>query len=390
MTLLYIDELKNLIATVQTPCISLYIAMQKSGAKIRENPIRFKNAIREAEKRLDAIAMRHTEALNLLQPAMELDRNDFWEHQEQGLAVFISPGIFRYYCLPMPVPELVVVGKQFHVKPLLHLINSDRKFYLLTLAQQNVRFFEGNHYDMQEVTVENMPPNLEAVLLIQDNSEKGVQHRIATTRGGTANPFQHPGEFHGQGSPEHDRHQAGILQFSYAIDQALKEKLRDEQAPLILAGVEYLHPIYREANTYTHLLPEGITGNQELTDLKELHHQAWSIVAPMLEQQQQQAIALYQQLARENQHQTSADLKEIVPAAYYQKVDTLFISLRQQIWGKFDPDNMTVDLHPEPQPDDVDLLDFAAVHTFLNSGQVYILEAAEILNNQPVAAIFRY
>jgi hypothetical protein len=29
----------------------------------------------------------------------------------------------------------------------------------------------------------------------------------------------------------------------------------------VLAGVEYLLPIYREANTYPHLLAEGIHGN---------------------------------------------------------------------------------------------------------------------------------
>ncbi|HIK04385.1 MAG TPA: hypothetical protein IGS40_06670 [Trichormus sp. M33_DOE_039] len=388
MTLLSIDELKTLTENSQTPCITIYVPMQKSGAEIRQNPIRFKNAIREAEERLDAMGVRHSEALNLLQPAMELDRHDFWEHQDQGLAIFISPEIFRYYCLPMDLPELVVVGNQFHLKPLLSLINSDRKFYLLALSQQNVRFFEGNHYEIEEIQVENMPPNLEAVLLIQDNSEKGVQHRIATTRGGTANPFQHPGEFHGQGSS--DTHQADILQFCYAIDQALHEKLRDEQAPLIVAGVEYLHPLYREANSYPHLLKEGITGNQELTNLKELHHQAWSIVAPMVEEQQQQAIAFYQQLAGEDVTQASGDIKEIVPAAYYQKVDTLFVPLGQQIWGKFDPDTMTVDVHSEPEPDDEDMLDFAAVHTFLNGGQVYTVEPAQIPNDQPVAAIFRY
>ncbi|UKO97226.1 baeRF7 domain-containing protein [Nostoc sp. UHCC 0870] len=390
MTLLSIDELKTLVENSHTPCLSLYIPMQKLGAEIRQNPIRFKNVIREAQERLEVIGMRSTEAINFLQPAMELDQNDFWEHQDQGLAIFISPEIFRYYCLPMESPELVVVGNKFHIKPLLHLINSDRQFYLLTLSQQDVRFFEGDYYDIKEVEVENMPKNLEEVLLMQDNSEKGVQHRMATSRGGTANPAQQPGQFHGEGSPEMDRPQAGILQFCYAVDKALHDKLRDKQAPLIVAGVEYLHPLYQEANTYPHLLEEGITGNHEVTNLEELHHQAWPIVSPLAQQKQEEAIALYEQLAGEDVVQASGDIKEIVPAAYYQKVDTLFVSLGQQLWGKFDPDTMTVDLHPEPQPDDEDMLDFAAVHTFLNGGHVYTVEPEEMPNNQLVAAIFRY
>jgi hypothetical protein len=390
MTLLSIDELKTLVANPQLPCVSLYMPMQKAGPEVRQNPIRFKNLMREAEERLDAMGMRHTEAVNLLQAARELDQNDFWEHQEQGLAIFISPQVFRYYCLPTELPELVVVGNQFHLKPLLHLLNSDRKFYLLALSQNNVRFFEGNYYGIQEVEVENMPQNLDEVLLIQDSSEKGVQHRIASPRGGTANSFQQPGQFHGQGSPEQDRHQVGILQFCYAIDKALHEKLRDEQAPLIVAGVEYLHPLYREANTYPHLLAEGITGNQEIIQPEDLHHQAWPIVSPLLDEHQQAAIALYQQLSGEDTAKASSDIKEIVPAAYYQKVDTLLVPWRQQVWGKFDPDTMNVDLHSEPEPDDEDMLDVAAVYTFLNGGQVYTVTPEQMPNGQAIAAIFRY
>lgn len=390
MTLLSVDELKALLKNSQTPCVSLYMPMQKSGTEIRQNPIRFKNAIREAEEKLNALGINSTVVNKLLKPVMELDNHNFWEQQNQGLVVFISPQLYQYYCLPLDLPELVVVGNQFHLKPLWHLINSDRKFYLLTLSQQNVRLFEGNHYEIQEVEVENMPKNLSEVLLLQDATQKGVQQRIATSRGGTTNPFQQPGEFHGQGSPERDRHQVEILQFCYAIDQALHEKLRDEQAPLIVAAVEYLHPIYREANTYPHLLPEGITGNQEITQPETLHHQAWSIVSPLIEQQQQEAIALYQQLAGEDLAQACSEIQEIVPAAYYQKVDTLFVPLGTQVWGKFDPDTLSVDLHPEPQPDDEDMLDFAAVHTFLNGGQVYTIEPEKMPSEETVAAIFRY
>ncbi|WP_066382510.1 MULTISPECIES: hypothetical protein [unclassified Anabaena] len=389
MTLLSIDELKTLVTNPQSPCVSLYMPMQKAGPEIRQNPIRFKNLMREAEERLDAIGMRHTEAINFLQAARALDQNDFWEHQDKGLAIFISPQVFRYYCLPTVLSELVVVGNQFHLKPLLHLLNRDRKFYILALSQKDVRFFAASSYDIHEVEVANMPKNLQQALL-EEELQKGVQHRIATSRGGTANPFQQPGTFHGQGSPDRDKHQADILQFCYAVDQAVHEKLRDEHAPLIVAGVEYLHPIYREANTYPYLLEAGITGNQEVIKPEELHEQAWSIVSPRLDEQQQAAIALYQQLAPEDTAQASDDIKEIVPAAYYQKVDTLLVSLQQQVWGKFDPDTLNVDLHSQPEPNDEDMLNFAAVYTLLNGGQVYTVNPEQMPDNQPIAAIFRY
>ena len=51
---------------------------------------------------------------------------------------------------------------------------------------------------------------------------------------------------------------------------------------------------------------------------------------------------------------------------------------------------MTVDLHPEPEPDDEDMLDFAAIHTLLNGGTVYTVEPEEVPDEALAAAIFRY
>jgi hypothetical protein len=362
---------------------------QKAGPETRQNPIRFKNLIREAEQSLTEMGMDDTEAVELLQQAKELDTNEFWQNQDDGLAIFISPNVFRYYQLPMEFQELVVVSNQFHLKPLVHLINNDGRFLVLALSQDNVRFFEGTHYSIQEVEVENMPKSLDEALLYDETAKEG-QRRIGTSRGGTANPSSQPGEFHGQGSPDRDEHQKDILQFFHAIDDALHEKLRDEKAPLVLAGVEYLFAIYREANSYKHLLEEGIHANVDIIKPEELHEQAWQIVEPMYTQSHEAIMELYQQIAGEGTGRASSDLKEIVPAAYFQRVDYLLVPIGQQVWGDFDPETMTVDLHPEPEPDDQDMLDFAAIYTLLNGGAVYIVKPEELPNGVPAAAIFRY
>lgn len=101
MALLSIDELKSLVENPQEPCVSLYMPMQKAGPEVRQNPIRFKNLIREAEARLDAMGFGDAEAVDFLSPAKELDTAEFWENQDQGLVIFVSPNVFRYYQLPM-------------------------------------------------------------------------------------------------------------------------------------------------------------------------------------------------------------------------------------------------------------------------------------------------
>ena len=58
--------------------------------------------------------------------------------------------------------------------------------------------------------------------------------------------------------------------------------------------------------------------------------------------------------------------------------------------GTFDPQTQNVTLHNERQPGDQDLLDLAAVHTFLNHGAVYVIPPEEMPADKRVAAIFRY
>ncbi|MUL35739.1 hypothetical protein [Gloeocapsopsis dulcis] len=388
MPLLNIDELKALVETPQSPCISLYMPMQKAGPDVRENPIRFKNLIREAEARLDAIEMPHTEAVELLKQAHELDTADFWENQDRGLVIFISPTVFRYYQLPIEFPELVVVSGQFHLKPLLQLINNDNRFYILALSQDNIRFFEGTPYNVKEVEVPNMPKSLDAALDYDETASSG-QFRIATSRGGTANSMVQPGSFHGQGSPDRDEHQKDILQFFHQIDDVVCVKLKNQKAPLVLAGVEYLFPIYKDTNEYLHLVEEGINVNVDIVKPEELQDKALPIVEPLFHQAEKEAMERYQELAGAGTGKTSNDVKEIVSAAYFQRIDSLFVPVGQELWGQFDPDTMAVELHSEPEPDDEDMLDFAAVHTLLNGGMVYVVEPEEVPQS-PAAAIFRY
>lgn len=387
MPLLSIDELKALVEDPQSPYISIYMPMQKAGPDTRQNPIRFKNLMREAQERLDAMGVGQNEAAEFLQQAHQLDTSQFWEQQDQGLTIFISPTLFRYYQLPMAFQELVVVSTQFHLKPLLHLINNDGRFYLLALSQKDVKFFRGTRSSINEVTVENMPKSLDEALQKDETAQEG-QFRIATSKGGTSNSFTQPGSFHGQGSPDRDKHQEDILQFFNLVDGALQQKLRNQKAPLVLAGVEYLHPIYQTANTYPHLVKEGITGNPENLKPEELNEQAWQIVEPLLQQAQKQVQEHYQELTGTGK--TSHDVKEVISAAYFQRVDALFVPVGQQLWGKFEPDTMSVDLHLEPEPDDEDMLDFAAIHTLLSGGTVYAVEPEQVPDAASAAAIFRF
>jgi hypothetical protein len=59
-------------------------------------------------------------------------------------------------------------------------------------------------------------------------------------------------------------------------------------------------------------------------------------------------------------------------------------------WGRFDADANKVEFSEEPNTDNEDLLDRAAVQTFLNSGTAYVVDVSEIPGSGEIAAILRY
>lgn len=85
-----------------------------------------------------------------------------------------------------------------------------------------------------------------------------------------------------------------------------------------------------------------------------------------------------------------AELTTIVPAAYDGRIDTLFVAAGTQQWGIFTPETRDVQIHRETEEQDEDLLDFAAVHTFINGGTVYVVAPDAIPGGQHAAAVFRY
>ncbi|WP_013325235.1 hypothetical protein [Gloeothece verrucosa] len=388
MSLLSIDELKTLVEQPQGLCVSIYMPTCKAGPEIRQNPIRFKNLIRQAENYLEEqYQLGSTNAENLLQAAIDLDKEEFWQQQDQGLAIFIAENVLHYYRLPLQFEELVVVADQFHLKPLMPLLTGDGEFYILALSQKEVRLFAGTRHSVKEIEMEDVPQNMDEALQY-DTPENTLQNRISTSKGGTNNPFQQAGEFHGQGSPDTDDNRRNILQFFLQLDSGVQKYLTNKRAPLVLMGVDYLLPIYKEANTYKHLLEDAITGSPKTLDSEELHTLAWPIVEPYFTQDQQTAINQYQELI--GLGQASNDLTEVVSAAYYGRVAQLFVAVGQQQWGNFDPQANQLQIHVEPEPGDEDLLNSAAVQTLLNGGTVYAVEPEQVPDGASLAAVFRY
>jgi hypothetical protein len=384
------DALKRLMQIQRQPCISLFFSTVRGGPEMPQNRLKLVNQIREVEQHFSSDERtlgKREEPSPLLAPLYNLlEVQAFWQHPDQSVAVLRSADSFQAYHLPFSVKERVIIAPHFYLKPLLPLLN-DGLFYILALSQNEIRLLEGTRYDIQLVDIPDAVPESLAQALWYEHPENQVRYYSSAAGGGQmGRGGRRAVIFYGQGIGEEAKN--NLLSYFRQIDRGLHELFHDQQAPLILAGVEYLLPLYRQANTYPHLVAQGIEGNPELLSAEALHAQAWAVVEPSVLKEQQAALAAYQE--QKQTDRATSNISQVVPAAYYGRVTDLFVALDDEQWGRFDPATYAIEIHKEPREDDDDLLDVAATQTALHGGSVYALERAYMPDQTLVAALFRY
>ena len=376
-----IDDLKPLMEHRGQWCVSMFMPAQQVTPRAQENQIRFKNLLRQAETRLSEMKAEGMDAA--LESAYRLlEDRPFWHHQSDGMALFMSRQLFRPYRLPIKLDELVVVGDRFHVKPVLPLLTGDGKFYLVALSQNEVRLFACTRHSISQVELEGVPLNLDEAMKYEE-SEKQLQFRTSTAgSGGNRSPM-----FHGHGAGPYD-YKDRILRFLQDLDRGLTKTIPDPRAPLVIAAVDYLAPIFREASAYPTIMDSIIPGNPEGVSAQDLLEQASDIVVPYFEREMKERVDLYWQLIGTGKASNAVD--EVVKAAYHGRVDVLFVAVGVHQWGTYDTTTDEVVFREYDEEPGWDLLDFAAVQTLLNGGVVYAVKPEAVPNKAAVAAVLRY
>ncbi|MFA7684039.1 MAG: hypothetical protein WCX84_04445 [Syntrophales bacterium] len=375
------DDLNALITKHKDLCISIYMPTHRSGVETQQNQIRFKNLLREAEERLVSSGMKSQDARNFLEKAYGLVNNVlFWRQQRDSLAFFLSSDLFLHYTLPVSMTELVVVTDRFHLKPLLPLLFRDERFYILALSQNEVTFYEGSSLNIHEIEINGLPQGINQALQ-GDEPKKQVRFR---SRGGVS---ERGSMISGHG-PDIEDTKDNLLRYFRQVDRLLKDTLKDERPPLILAGVDFLLPIYREVNTYPDLYEEAITGNPKRLSRESLRKKGWSLVNRRHEVEIENVIDLYRQ--SQGTGLTASDIGEILVAAHQGRIGMLFVPLGEERWGTFNSDTGQVTFSETAVTGDEDLFDLAALLTYLNGGDVFALPPERIPEDSTIAALFRY
>ena len=383
MDALTLDHVMGLVRDHGGTRVSLYMPTRAFGpGSQEEDATRLRNHLRTAEEQLAAAGLRPAEIDTLLTGARGLpDDRPFWLRSGPGLALFAGPEGLHIFQLPEPVVDLVWVGGRYHVKPLLALLSASRSFWLLALSQKRVRLLEGTRYGLREVPAEGVPTSLADAMRWEDYEKSSLQFHTGTSGQGG----RRPAVFHGTGESDVKDE---IVRYFRGIDHGLHDLLKDSEAPLVLAGVDYLLPLYREVNTYPHLAEATVTGNPDALGESALHQRAWAVANRLFDAERTKAAVRVNDLWASAR--TTPDPESIVSAATGARVGLLLVAENAQWWGSYDAASGRVSVHEHPVNGDEDLLDLASLHTLINGGEVVALPASEMPHGKDAVALLRY
>jgi hypothetical protein len=346
--------------------------------------VRLKRAIESVEQILSGRQVDASKQTQLLEPLYEFEASEQSSEREpgSGFVIFRSPRTFQHFYVSKPLDEMVAVGDHFYILPLIPIVNSGKVFYILALSQKHIRLLRCTPDSTEEAPLPNRVPRTLEDAIQTDQPDHMLDNR--SFAGPSVGSMK--GVMFGTGS-DHEAKDEYLLHFYKQVDQGLNELLKNEDAPVVLAGVEYELSLYRRVSSYRRLAPEGVHGAPDGLKGGELRRRAEELVQASFEAPLEQALRAYEKLGPE---QRSSDWKEVVKAAYQGRVAHLFLAEGAKEFGAFDNETQTVQQHNPPGPGDEDLVNAAAVETLLHGGLVDILPPEKAPDGARVAALLRY
>lgn len=378
------ERLRELLDQHAPPCVSIYQPTHRHHPDNEQDPIRYRNLVRDVEQRLQA-SFDGPEAAALLERLERLGHDrPFWNHRTEGLAVLASPERFALVELQRPVRERVVVSDSFHVKPLVRALQSADRFDVLGLSRQEARLYQGNRYALDPVELPGVPLTLTEAL----GEERSEPHLTVASYGMRGAGATSSAMYHGHGA-RGDAIDVDTERFFRHIDRVVHEHLSKHSGlPLLLVALEEHHAPFYEAARNPFLLRAGVRANPQALDLDALRERAWTALEPFY---LGRLAELAERFGTASAHgHGSADLGEIAAAAHQGRVAVALVESDRSVPGRLGASTGAIEVGSGSRADAADLLDDIAEAVLRTGGEVVVVPAERMPVDTGLAAVFRY
>ena len=384
MELLTKELIQELLAADLAPCLSLYMPTHRSHPENLQDPIRFKNLLKQMEESLlqkysAGEVKKHIEPLEALASGDSL-----WNHTSNGLAVFSADGLFKIVGLPVSVDELAMVADSFHTKPLRQYMQSTDRFHVLGLSLHDIRLYEGNRNSLVEI---ELMPDIPKTITEALGKELTDSHTTVASYGGSggeSSPMHH-----GHGGKNEETEKDAERFFRVVANAIYEHYSKPTSWPLILAALPEHHSLFHKVNKNPLLLSKGVSINSSSVSPEKLAKMAWETMKPEYNLKLDSLVARFEQASANGRG--SDDYKEVAIAAVEGRVETLIVEadriIAARVTNLVTGNTQKKDL-TNPRVDD--LLDDMGELVTKMGGIVMVLPKDKMPSETGLAAIFRY
>lgn len=367
------------------PAVTIYCPMHKSASPphMSEEQIRFKNLIHKA-----ADMLKNREDGAELDKALcsKLDElvsdQKFWESQSQSLLLCAYPGSIRMFYLPTDTEEYVAVDDNFHLAPVLSMLQEEVQYYVLAVAQHNPKLFKGDLYGLYE-TGTDFPTSVEQGLNLDEVNQKSEHARsaVGSSLGTTG--------FHGRGGAR-DPGEEDRARFLRMIDHIVYTNT-DRSLPLILAGTDSEVAEFRALSKYPKILNKSIRGsygNAKPQDLAEMAHKL--VREEIVKLRQQSVLSEYETVRGTNPERVATTKEAIARAAEQGRIDKLLVRVLRNTTDTVRDTREAVGRITFPELDLSSSVNRMANKVWQTSGKIIGLDASEMPDGALMVARLRY
>jgi hypothetical protein len=378
-----IEILRDLLADDRPPCISLYQPTHRTFPERQQNPIRYRNLLREMRA---SLAERYSarEVRSAVDKFDKLaDDEAFWLRRTDGLAILASANRFEIFELQRAVPERVIVADSFHVKPLLRIVQSADRYHVLALNRKEVRLYEGNRDALDQVELEQVPSTITAALGEELTEPYQGFHGVGPYHAARGSSGIH----HGRGQKKDDV-DLDMERFFRAVDRGILEHYsRRTGLPLLLAGLPQNVAGFRAVTHNPHVLDAAIDVDPDSLSLEQLRSEAWQKVEPVYLKRLAELTDSYN--LNRSRGLGAEDPAAIAEAAVTGRVGTLLIDADRVVPGKIDAMGR-IERRPMADPQADDVLDDLAETVVRMKGEAIVVPTQRMPSQTGVAAIYRF
>lgn len=375
------DFPNEIMNETEGPFISLYQPTHRHHPENQQDPIRFKNLVRQIENSLKKAYPRR-EFQQVLERFQALAGDSaFWNHTLDGLAILATKDRGVMYKLQRPVREFAVVADSFHVKPLIRIFQSADRYQVLGLSRGEFALYEGNRYGFAPIELDpDVPRTMEDVL----GDELDEKHLGAGTFTGPTGV----GAYYGHGARKHaiDKYTDRFFRF---VDRFVTDNYsKPSGLPLILVSLDEHQAEFRRISRNPHLMEQGVNVAFDALTIEDLRDRVWQAIEPIYLEKTKKLVDEFKEA--QSRFMATDDIAQVARAAWEGRVAKLLVDSDQVYPGKVDPESgrlLEADLD-NPGVDDV--LDDLAEMVFRSKGEVVALPKERMPTSNGAAAIFRF